>query len=128
MTHTTRLAVPNGILFVMDPTNLTAVIPEYDPGSLVASNRTCLSVCTQAEADGETLISLGSHPLPPNRLTKRAAGKISCPGGVLAVVTSHFERVVELKVSQAQVAIGVWSDEPHSPTTIAIEVEESEAE
>ena len=126
MMHTARLAVPNGILFVMDPTNLEAEIPEYEPGSLVASNHSCISVCTQAEDDGDTFISLGSHPLPTNSLTKWGEGKIVSPGGVLAVVTSQFHRVLELKVSQKQVAISVWADDPQSPTTIAFEVEGQE--
>ena len=122
MIQTARLAVPHGIVFVIDPTNLEAIVPDHEPGALVASNHTCISVGTQADIDGDTEIVLGAAPLPTDGLTKRSTSTIHAPVGILALVTSHFQRVLEMAVPPREAVVEVWTDDPVSPARIAIEV------
>ena len=40
------IAAPHGIVFVLDPSNRRTIVPTYEPGSVTASNATCVSVAT----------------------------------------------------------------------------------
>ena len=51
MIQNTSLAVPHGILFLIDPTNVETIVPEHESGVLVASTATCIAVGTQPDTD-----------------------------------------------------------------------------
>ena len=64
MIQNARLAVPHGILFLIDPTNVETIVPEHESGVLVASTATCIAVGTQPDTDGEIA--------PPNHRASNA--------------------------------------------------------
>jgi len=116
------LCPPNAILFVFDPTNKDVVIPAYVDGELTASSSTCVSVGTQADVDGDTDISLDVEGADPAGMQQAFFGVIGAPGGKVAVVTSQFQRVLEIEVPAGSVEVSIWSDELRNPGRIAVNV------
>ena len=55
-----RVAPPNSLIFVADPTH-QFVVPSDTGAGLVSATRSCISVGTKAEMDGDTLIKLASQ-------------------------------------------------------------------
>ena len=124
MIQNARLAVPHGILFLIDPTNVETIVPEHESGVLVASTATCIAVGTQPDTDGEIAIDIGPGPLPTEGLAKRSTKTIHAPGGTVALVTSHFQLVLEMAVPPGEAVVVIWTDDPVLPARIAIEVKE----
>ena len=117
------LCPPNAILFVFDPTNKDVQIPPYINGELTASTASCVSIGTQADVDGDTAISLSLGGAAPAGLQKVFCDVIVVPNGKVAVVTSQFQRVLELEISTGVVEVNIWVDELHNPSNIAVILE-----
>lgn len=116
------LSPPNAILFVFDPTSKDVEIPSCLDGELTASSSTCFSVGTQADIDGDTHISLDFGSVTPADLQRIFFGVINVPNGKVAVVTSQFERVLELNVPMGSMEVTIWADNLSSPGRIAVDV------
>jgi hypothetical protein len=118
------LSPPNAILFVFDPTNKDVVVPAYVDDELTAATDTCVSVGTQADVDGHTEVSLEAALIAPTDLHQVFLGAIAAPGRKVAVVTSQFQRVLEIDVLADVVEISVWADDLRNPARVAVGVEE----
>ncbi len=116
------LSPPNAILFVFDPTNNDAVIPPYINGDLTAATDTCVSVGTRAEVDVDTEISLDLGGTAPIDLQQVYFGAIGTPGGKVAVVTSQFQRLLELEVPIGSVAVSIWVDDRRNPARVVVSI------
>lgn len=116
------LSPPNAILFVFDPTNKDVVVPPYVDGELTAATATCISVGTQADVDGDTDVSLETDLVAPAHLQQVFLGAIATPGGKVAVVTSQFQRVLEIDVPGDAVEISIWVDDLRNPAYVTIGV------
>ncbi len=119
-----KLAVPNAILFVLDPTNEAAVVPEYMPGEAAAATPSCVSIATIADVDGDVIVGLCT---PLDVVTFSApvqvfAGSVETPGHVLAVVTSEFDRVLEIATPSTATHVIVKVDDVQSPTRVSVEI------
>lgn len=119
-----RLAVPNAILFILDPTNKAAVAPAYVPGEAAAASPSCVSVATIADVDGEVTVRLCA---PVDDVACEVSvqvfdGLVETPGHVLAIVTSEFDRVLEIATSSAVTRIAVRVDDAQSPTEVSVNV------
>ncbi|GAB2859578.1 hypothetical protein GCM10027277_30130 [Pseudoduganella ginsengisoli] len=116
------ISPPNAILFVFDPANKNVIIPAYVDGELTAANDTCVSVGTQADVDGETDVSLGFFDEAPVGLQQVFLGTIHIPSGRVGIVTSQFQRVLELEVPIGPLAVMIWADDLRMPARIAVQV------
>lgn len=114
------ISPPNAILFVFDPTNKDIVVPPYVDGEITAATETCVSVGTQASVDGETEVSLDLDNATPSDLHQAFFGSIVTPGGKIAVVTSKFERVLELDVPKGKANVSVWVDDLRNPAQVTV--------
>jgi hypothetical protein len=117
-----KLAVPNAILFVFDPSNKGAIVPQYDSSSPVAATSSCVSVATLADVDGDVTVRLlqlpnNSHPAG---LIQVFDDQIETPGRVLSVVTSQFDRILETGVPSPVTRITIAVDDPKSPAVISV--------
>lgn len=119
------LRPPNAILFVFDPTNSDVAIPPYVNGELTAATETCVSVGTQADVDGETEVSLAMATVAQPELQQVFAGAVATPGGKVAVVTSEFDRVLELDVPKTGVEVFIWTDDLRNPARVVVHVKPS---
>lgn len=117
------LSPPNAILFVFDPTNKDVVIPSYVNGELTAATESCVSVGTLADVDGDTEVILDIGAAVSADLERVFSGVITTPGGKVAVVTSQFQRVLELDVPIGAVDITIWTDDERNPGRVVISVE-----
>jgi len=116
------LSPPNAILFVFDPTNKDVAIPAYVDGKLTAATETCVSVGTQADVDGDTEITLDLGDEVPDGLRQVFFGMILTPGGRVGIITSQFQRVLELEVPVGTLDVSIWVDDLCNPGRVAVYV------
>ena len=119
-----KLAVPNAILFVLDPTNKAAVVPAYVPGEAAAASPSCVSVTTIADADGKVTVRLCA---PVDVVACAASvqvfdGTVETPGHVLAIVTSKFDLVLEIATPFSVTRVTVRVDDVQAPTEVSVNV------
>jgi hypothetical protein len=111
---------PHPIVFVMDFSNDTVEIPDYDPEAVTFSNDMCVSVRTIADVDGEVTVFLGSDlPLDAQNIARLVfAGSIRVPSGSLAVVTSENERLLECAVGDETAELRIFVDDEEHPVKV----------
>ena len=100
-------------------------VPEYDPESVVSANRSCVSIRTIADVDGNVTVTLTSA-LPAGAREDGLEvfqGRIDSPSGRVAVVTSENEKLLELEVANQKANIRVVVDEEPSPSRIWVEAQ-----
>ncbi|MEO7594444.1 MAG: hypothetical protein ABI134_24745 [Byssovorax sp.] len=119
-----KLAVPNAILFILDPTNEAAIVPEYVPGEAAAATPSCVSVATIADVDGEVTVRLCATLDDVERTMSAQVfhGSVETPGHVLAVVTSDFERVLEIATPSLVTRITIRVDDVQSTAEVSVDV------
>ena len=118
------IAVPNAILFVLDPGNKDVSVPEYSPDEATAANATCVSIRTLAEVDGDVLVRI-EHPRTAwtsNPAMRVFDGKIETPGKIIAIVTSLFERILETHVQGCMTRISSSVNDPDAPSVVTLRV------
>jgi len=113
-----KLAVPNAILFVLDPSNEAVAIPEYE--GLVSHTDSCVSVGTQADVDGETDVSLG-HAAPVD-LQLVFDGSIQTPGGSIAIWTSEGASLGRIDGLNPTTSVAIWVDDNKWPSRVVVAV------
>jgi len=121
--YSTSYTPPHPIVLVCDYDNLDAVIPEYDPRSIISASDTCVSIRTISEIDGDVTVTL-TQRLPPELVRGKIAafsGAIDVPGRRIAVVTSENEKLLEVTVGGNRVALRIFVDQKKYPTAIWIE-------
>lgn len=118
--NSVTISPPNAILFVLDPTNKKAVVPQYVAGNLTAATESCVSVGTQDLVDGETEVTLklGDATLPA--LHRVFSGNVNTPNRKIAVVTAELQRVLELDVSTEKVDVSIWVDDRQNPARVTV--------
>ena len=121
----TNLAVPNAILFIVDPTNTAAVVPEYVLGEATAATPSCISVATIADVDGEVTVRLcaASSDVARSTPVRVFDGSVDTPGRVLAIVTSDFDQVLKITTPTAVTRIVVRVDDVQSPANVSVDIE-----
>ncbi|MGN6481973.1 hypothetical protein [Luteibacter sp.] len=112
----------HGIIFVLDPTNKEAVIPEYDHDMVVSYTSTCASVATQASVDGETELFLGQDAPEMDDLIQVAVCDISFPSGLVALMDSGDDRFSELRIGDTRATVVVWVDTLNGPTRVVVQI------
>lgn len=113
-----KLAVPNAILFILDPSNEAAAIPEYE--ALVSHSDSCVSVGTQADVDGETEVSLSF--VGPSGLSLVFDGHVQTPTGSIGVMTSEGASLGSIDGLTPRTRVAVWVDDDKWPSRVAIVV------
>lgn len=120
----TTLAVPSAILFILDPTNKAAVVPEYVTGKAAAATPSCVSIATIADVDGEVTVRLCASldDGECSTLVQVFDGLVETPGHVLAVVTSEFERVLEVATTSVVTRLTIRVDDEQSPVEVYVDI------
>lgn len=112
-----RLAPPNSIIFVYDPTYAVEVPGDIGTG-LVWATDSCIAIGTLAEMDGETTIRLADDfGAPEGQIAFE--GTIRTPGGTVAINTCLGEQLVSIPVGQAA-HITVWANDVSEPDLILV--------
>lgn len=121
----TNLAVPNAILFIVDPTNTAAIVPEYVLGEATAATRSCISVATIADVDGEVTVRLcaPSDDVARSTPVRVFAGSVDTPGHILAIVTSDFDRVLEISTPTVVTRIVIRVDDVQLSAHVSVDIE-----
>jgi predicted thioredoxin/glutaredoxin len=114
------VAPPNAVLLVFDPDNKSAVLPSQLHGELVAATPSCVAIGTQADVDGETVVSLDVGDTVSATLHPVFSGSIATPNGRLAIVTSHLRRILEIEVLAKVVTVTVGADDRRNPGRVEV--------
>ena len=126
MIYTRRYLLPHPIVFVMDSSNESVEIPEYDPETIISSNNTCISVRTISDVDGEVTLGLAEKNLPTDAQasTMRVfASSLRTPSRRIALVTSENQTLIECSVGADEVTLQIFVDDESQPATIWVVTE-----
>ena len=120
----TSLFPPNAILFIFDISNESVQIPDYIDGRLISANETCISVGTQAEIDGEVVVSLLdiNLALDTNKFQQEFVGSILTPGSKLAIVTAEMDIVLQKDIQRDSTEVSIWVDDFRCPSAVIVTV------
>lgn len=117
-----EMYLSDGIVFLVDPTNRSAEVPEYHPNHTVGATDSCVSIATIPAVDGTVTISLemndGTSPM--RRIFQ---GSVVTPGRRLALVSSQFVEGVSLDVQSLAVDVSIFADRVENPRKIAVFVQ-----
>ncbi|QTD49690.1 hypothetical protein [Sulfidibacter corallicola] len=117
------LDLPHPIIFLYDADNGQMEIPEYVDGKTIASNRTCVSVGTQASVDGPVTLRLVKKA--PKEIVESFIqifeGVIDSPKKTLSIFTSEGASALEINVRTNHPNIIVWVDNIDVPGSVCIE-------
>lgn len=117
------LFIPNAIVFVFDLANKNVQVPEYIDGVLTASNKSCVSVGTQSEVDGEVTVKLSGRLSDSERDLYEVAfhGAIETPSKKIAVVTSGLDKILEMDVQSEKTEVVISVDDLSHPGVVLVE-------
>lgn len=117
--HAARIAVPNGIVYILDPGHPDVAVPRQDPRHVVSSSPSCVSVSTVPEVDGNLEVSLRSGQAPEGAILA-FVGRVETPTGTLAIVTGEHEVVLVLHGLRNRVGVQVYVNRLHLPDQITV--------
>ena len=119
--HTsTRIAPPNSLLFISDPSG--GVSPNFVEGRLILSTSSCISIGCRIFADGETLVSLGpATELDPGE-PPAFDGMLATPNRAVVVSTVERHTVLQTSVPDTRTRVRIWVDEPVEPEKVMVGV------
>ena len=120
----TDVAVENGILFILDPSNRGAIVPDYRPGEVCGWTDSCVSVPTIADVDGNVTVSLDFEDGQGGTRARSLVfeGSIETPGRRLAIVSIAMKRVLEIEVPGAAARLRVGVDDVDFPSAVSVTV------
>ena len=115
--------VPHSIFFLFDPEN-EADIPVWDASGPVQASKTCISVATLTEIDGDTTIELSDQQsaYPPDGYLKVFSGNVTAPHGSICINFSDRDGVICVLSRGQEPQIDVWINRLVEPDHIYVSV------
>ncbi|MDQ7994265.1 MAG: hypothetical protein AAGC76_00260 [Luteibacter sp.] len=118
------ISAEHGIIFIVDPRNKDAIVPEYEDDEIVSATESCISVAVRPYMDGDVEVSL-SEVAPTKGLELVASHSLLVPNGIIAIATAEIDRVLDQEVSPGSVRVSVWVDSKSSVTRVSVVVDSS---
>lgn len=117
-------AIPNAIVFLLDPQRQPITVPPYVPGSVTASNASCISIGTASDVDGEVTLRLNdpSQPSDGETLLEIFDGSLETPSRRIALVTSQNALLLESEVVGVVSRVTIEVDDLRWPSIVQIAV------
>jgi len=118
MTHRreANLPVPNGVVFLYDPSAIIDVPPDTGAGPVLATDD-CVSLWTVHEVDGlARLVPTDTYEDYDCNLVFR--GSIKTVGPKLAFNTSSCEPIIELDVAAEAAEVSIYSNDASEPSKV----------
>ena len=113
-----QVSVPNGILFVSDPT-VRVSIPSDTSANVVTTTSNCLAVWALSDVDGETAIKLDDKfNATPRHLV--FDGQIDAPGQEIAVSDSGGQVILKRPVASKRPHITIWVSDLENPDLVGV--------
>lgn len=113
-----RVAPPNSLLVISDRDGWTP--PRFEPGVLILSSSSCITVGCRMFADGETLVLLGpAAELDPGE-PPAFDGMLDTPNRAVVVSTVERDIVLETSVPDTRTRVRIWVDEPVEPDKVIV--------
>lgn len=123
MNHEIRIAPPNSLVLVMDPS--ADDIPEHFKGALVATTDSCIAVGTLSADDGISTIMLccsDSPTIQSEELTCVCDCVIDTPQKKVVVNSIYDEALLGVDISTEHARIRIWVNHLTEPDLISIVV------
>jgi len=115
---TTKVAPPNSLLFISDPSRES--VPDFEEGKLILATASCVSVGCLMYLDGDTEVAVGS----PDEVAFGAApafdGMLETPNRSVIVSTVEWKVVLHSSVPNTKTRIRIWVNHPTEPDKIGI--------
>lgn len=119
MTQRARIAVPDGYVFIGDPSHELAM-PEDTEITAIVATPSCIVVRTIYAVEGTADIHLGAAFDRPARALA-FEGAVRTPGRLLRICNSDGGFVLETPVAQPQTAVRIWTNDLQFPTEIFVQ-------
>lgn len=112
----------NPIVFILDPKSESIDVPGYINGQLVAVSRSCVSVGTRPNFEGETKIQLvrSAQHIELDGMVKVFVGGIKAATNTLGIVSSDFELLASVTTVSESPAFEVWVDDETAPARVTV--------
>ncbi len=113
------------IIFISDPSNVDAEMPDVDAESVATATDTCVAVRTIADVDGDVTITLSQVTPDPIRTsyTEVFSDDIECPGHEVAIINSHNEKLLNAVFAGTLIHVTVLVDDDVYPQKIWVEAQ-----
>ena len=108
--------IPNGVVFVYDPTAIIEVPSDTGAGP-VLSTKDCVSIWTLHEVDGVVELSFADQISEPG-LSLIFEGLLETPGSKLAFNTSACEPIIEVSVAAVHTALSIYANDSRDPSRV----------
>lgn len=119
MTQSVRLGIPDGYIFIGDPSHELAM-PEDTEVTAVAATPNCVVVRTIFEVEGTADVHLGASFAKPARILA-FEGDVHTPGRLLRICNSDGGFVLETPVAAPRTAVRIWTNDLQFPTEVFVE-------
>jgi hypothetical protein len=114
----TKVAVPNGVLFITDVSG--GKTPQPVRGASFLSTPSCIAFTCRIDSEGETEISIGAATdLNLSRLPE-FDGAIKTPNGALAISMVGGKKVLEMAGLPTEIRVRIWSNHPSQANKVLI--------
>lgn len=114
------------IIFISDPSNVDAEMPEVDAESVATATDTCIAVRTIADVDGDVTITLAQET-PDTIFTSYIevfSGDIESPGHEVAIINSHDEKLLSIVFAGTLIHVRVFVDDSVYPEKVWVEAQD----
>jgi len=112
-------SLPNSMVALMDQNKLGDIPTKLGPNRLAAS-RSCVVIGTQANMDGDTLITLTDAVATAPPGDPVFDGTLETPTKHLVAFSILLEPVLQLDVPSTAVRLRIWKNHPTHPTLITV--------
>lgn len=116
------------IIFISDPSNVDAEMPEVDAECVATATDTCIAVRTIADVDGDVTITL-SQETPDTIFTSYIevfSGDIESPGHEVAIINSHDEKLLSIVFIGTLIHVRVFVDDRVYPEKVWVEAQDKD--
>ena len=113
-----KIAPPHSLITISDSQG--GEVPDSVSKNLITSTRTCISVGTKAEIDGETEIIIGNFDEINLDSDPSFYGEIATPSRVISVFTVFEDQVLFLETKTKHASVQIWVNDQNEPTKIVI--------
>lgn len=108
--------IPNGIVFLHDPTMIVGIPPDTSAAPVLATSD-CVSLWTVHEVDGSATLVLGEvYESDGCALVFR--GMLPTNGQKLAFTSSAGETIIEIDVDAQRVGVAIYADHTNEPSKL----------
>lgn len=118
MNQTKSVAIPNGVLLVMD--QKSTQVPASMGTDTVTRTASCVALKTVPGAEGETTVTVTDEEIPPHDHVCVFRDSLKLGSSRLVVATSENMILFEFAMPSRSASISIWANDESEPSSIYV--------